>query len=276
MNILPKKSWHVRTRKNIERVKRDEAEAERLARIEQDKTLRIEQEVRIRELRLRSGIPSPKASGHFNLFEAPEDNRQSTNKEHDDEQRQEEAKSEQRAGIFNRLGRSGDANKPWYCLPKPDHNERAGSSPITSSDKKRLKSNLITSIYDPMTTMRHAEEVIRARRAERREQERLTNSSNQQSIAPTNYFDGLQFQGPSQQPSRLLPTEHEIESNAKKNDIEELDFESSPEIVKIIEKDNNPVKPDKRRKHSKKKSKRHKRNSPERKHTKHHHKRRQK
>jgi hypothetical protein len=46
MNILPKKSWHVLSRDNLEKVRKDEAEAKR---IEDDKAKRAALAVRMSE-----------------------------------------------------------------------------------------------------------------------------------------------------------------------------------------------------------------------------------
>lgn len=162
MNILPKKSWHVRTKKNIERVKRDEAEAERLARIEQDRVLHVEQEARIRELRARSGIAETIESKHINLFEGSSDQQQSSSKEEADEKLREQTQWQQKLGIINKLGRSEDANQPWYCstAPKMDLKVKIFTKP------KPLPAPTKPT-YDSFAAKREAERILNMKYASR-------------------------------------------------------------------------------------------------------------
>lgn len=259
MNILPKKSWHVRTRKNIERVQRDEAEAERLAKIEEDRHLEIEQEKRIRELRLRAGVAVPETSGHINLFEQPEDKQTTKNKDHDEEQSREEAQRQQRTGLFNRLGRTEDVNRPWYCNTDGLSSSRAvdaGSNP-----KVEARSKLITNIYDPMTAILEAEQIVRTKRKQQSEHDRLfqrkplefykTNPPPQLSLLPAHLI-------PPTVTQRLLPI---------KNDIPAQESDSSPEIIKVVR--SKKVKTAKVREHrNKNKHKKHKKSSKHHKHDK--------
>ncbi|XP_076046637.1 uncharacterized protein LOC143028434 [Oratosquilla oratoria] len=135
MNILPKKRWHVRTKENIARVRRDEAEAaeEEKKRVERIKL--AEQESRTAFLRQRarekyscnSGeneVPQPSADssdtdtkkeaniytreGNINFFKDIEAGKktEAVNKEHEAEKKAEKEKYEKSIGLLTYLGQS--------------------------------------------------------------------------------------------------------------------------------------------------------------------------
>ncbi|RUS79496.1 hypothetical protein EGW08_012728 [Elysia chlorotica] len=151
MNILPHKSWHVRTKKNIERVRRDE---EKAAEEEKEKQRRIalaEQEARTNLLRNKArsrglppssaesgGLPSGSSANtsrdvsvaqpvskdcvipglgdtkeHMNFFKDIEDGlvKQGTNKEHEAEKKKEQEELEKRIGLLTYLGQTALENK---------------------------------------------------------------------------------------------------------------------------------------------------------------------
>lgn len=169
MNILPKKSWHVRNKKNIERVQRDEAEAERRAKIEKDRQSRIDEELRVRDLRTRLGIESP-ATGHFNLFDPDFDLNQSTqikNKEHENEKVRAQIDWLERGGVSG--GQSHSVKQPRYSSIARTSSvvdkigtisQIIGHDPSTS----RMKTDIVVSKDDPIIAMMQAEEVYRNKR----------------------------------------------------------------------------------------------------------------
>uniref|UniRef100_A0A0B7A7J6 CBF1-interacting co-repressor CIR N-terminal domain-containing protein n=1 Tax=Arion vulgaris TaxID=1028688 RepID=A0A0B7A7J6_9EUPU len=149
MNILPHKSWHVRTKKNIEKVRRDE---EKAAEEEKEKQRRIalaEQEARTDLLRARSknkalidggslsvsdksqpsahqdlfpvtlgridtAIPGLGEKREFmNFFKDIEDGvvKQGKNKEHQEEKKKEQEEFEKKIGLLTYLGQSSLESK---------------------------------------------------------------------------------------------------------------------------------------------------------------------
>lgn len=128
MNILPKKRWHVRTKENIARVRKDEAEA---AEKEKQENLRIEnadREARLSVLKtkskqklLKAGISEPtvveSASDHINLFADYDNALKNTNKQHDDELKEKKEDYEKKIGYLTYLGQDTNESlkkKNWY------------------------------------------------------------------------------------------------------------------------------------------------------------------
>ena len=139
MNILPKKNWHVRTKANIERVRRDEAKAAEEAK-EVDRRIRLaEQEARTSLLRDRAKARMIQSSGreelsltegntelddrdqgdnqvavsephqgHVNLFAALESGQETAdgkgNKEAEAEKKKEQEEYEKKVGYLTYLG----------------------------------------------------------------------------------------------------------------------------------------------------------------------------
>ncbi|KAJ8716071.1 hypothetical protein PYW08_013356 [Mythimna loreyi] len=156
MNILPKKRWHVRTKENIARVRKDEAEA---AEKERQEKLRVEQadrEARLNVLKYKSrqklqehGIkePDPEPTEqatveHINLFENFEDAVRTTNKEHDKDVKEKKEEYEKKIGYLTYLGQDTNealGKKNWYEVP-PEAGGASRSSNIKDTyDKLVLK-----------------------------------------------------------------------------------------------------------------------------------------
>lgn len=160
MNILPKKSWHVRNKDNVARVRRDEAQAREEEKERERRVLLAQQEARTEFLRKkarpRNSLPELEAadagapsSGPVDLFrELLEEGKGVTrsNKEYEEEKRQEKEKQEKALGILTYLGQSAaeaQTQPPWYQLPP----ERGAPPPGPGPDVK-VKSRL-----DPLLEM---------------------------------------------------------------------------------------------------------------------------
>ncbi|XP_003406649.1 leukocyte receptor cluster member 1 [Loxodonta africana] len=160
MNILPKKSWHVRNKDNVARVRRDEAQAREEEKERERRALLAQQEARTEFLRKKArrqnlqpeleavevGAPSP---GPVDLFrELLEEGKGVTrsNKEYEEEKRQEKERQEKALGILTYLGQSAaeaQTQPPWYQLPPGRGPPQPGPGP----DEK------IKSCLDPLREM---------------------------------------------------------------------------------------------------------------------------
>ncbi|XP_014749329.1 PREDICTED: leukocyte receptor cluster member 1 [Sturnus vulgaris] len=148
MNILPKKSWHVRNKDNVARVRRDEAAAEVERRKRDARALRAEQEVRTELLRKRARVggrsPSPPAPPV--LFPPPEE---APNREHEAEKRREQERRERALGVLTYLGQSAAEAQtcpPWYLQP-PRRGEGTRGDPHEVQGGRKA-------VLDPLQDMR--------------------------------------------------------------------------------------------------------------------------
>lgn len=174
MNILPKKRWHVRTKENIARVRRDEAKAAEEERIKQERIQKAETEARINLLRYqarstydgRSKVDNSNTKlEHVNFFAELEDGKIDYNKpntEHEKEKREEKEKYEKQIGYLTYLGQDTNeatGKKNWYEeLPRRlldteknvevEAMKKASNDPIVDI-KKYLNIMRSTSVEEP-------------------------------------------------------------------------------------------------------------------------------
>ncbi|XP_045599326.2 transcriptional regulator ATRX homolog [Procambarus clarkii] len=171
MNILPKKRWHVRTKDNIARVRRDEAQAaeEEKERVQRAKL--AEQEARTAFLRNKArskydggygetqSVQPKKApeqkqppesniytsEGNINFFKDLEDGKQigGTNKEHEEEKKAEQEKYEKSIGYLTYLGQDSleaKGGKAWYELDSGRITQKDEEDPVDNLQEVGLKS----------------------------------------------------------------------------------------------------------------------------------------
>ena len=167
MNILPKKSWHVRKKENIEKVRKDEKEARDQEVEEERRRAMAEREARTGFLRRRArdaaaaaavdasnsvgsvGERSSISSGkqvalrpeeppeHFNLFTTADARME--NADNRAEKKAETEKAERKLGVLTYLGESSvelrgkNGDKPWYFSLPEQHRLRSGGNDASAA-----------------------------------------------------------------------------------------------------------------------------------------------
>ncbi|KAL4707678.1 hypothetical protein ACJJTC_014859 [Scirpophaga incertulas] len=146
MNILPKKRWHVRTKDNIARVRKDEAEAAEKQRQEKNRIENADREARLNILKNKSkeklqalGIEGEKKehipnetskSSHINFFTDIDHAVKNTNKQYEKEKKEKLEDYEKKIGYLTYLGQ--DTNE---ALKKKNWYEVAPTSRFSESNK---------------------------------------------------------------------------------------------------------------------------------------------
>ncbi|KPP78441.1 leukocyte receptor cluster member 1-like [Scleropages formosus] len=180
MNILPKKSWHVRNKDNIARVRRDEARAAEEEREVQRRVERAEQEARTQYLRQKAraslrgegGLEARgaveehrSAHAHLNLFPVEEASQRKGNEEYLKEKKEEKERQERAIGLLVSLGPApGTESTPWYLKDgasrggKDDDRDKKGKdkSRIYPEDEKQKKDKRLKDSLDPLKEIKKA------------------------------------------------------------------------------------------------------------------------
>ncbi|KFD67302.1 hypothetical protein M514_20551 [Trichuris suis] len=127
MNILPKKRWHVRTKENVAKVRKDEAAAAAEERARMARAALAEQEARTKFLISRLGnepatasdSPDEQQRRHLNLFDegGSRGGIFGVNPEAEAEKKQQREREERRIGLLRYLGEGSMEymkQVPWY------------------------------------------------------------------------------------------------------------------------------------------------------------------
>lgn len=171
MNILPKKRWHVRTKENIARVRKDEAEAAEKEQTRQRAIKLAESEARTDLLRKKArqytstsedfislsdnDSESTANKEHVNFFKDVEDGTaeyKKTNKEYEKEKKDEKEKYEKQIGYLTYLGQDTNealGRRSWY-EELPSY-KKLKTADLIDEGEIKLKQK---SLEDPMALMK--------------------------------------------------------------------------------------------------------------------------
>ncbi|XP_043971872.1 leukocyte receptor cluster member 1 [Gambusia affinis] len=190
MNILPKKSWHVRNKDNVARVRRDEAQAAEEEREAKRRVERAEQEARTEYLRRKSraALQSAGAEGaddversessleHLNLFPLEEASEKTGNEEYLREKKEEKEKQERAIGLLVSLGpQPGSEVTPWYMKSSQEKEEERKEKEQRkgiSEEEREKKDRRLKDCLDPLKDMKKAMGVYERREQKKKKEKR--------------------------------------------------------------------------------------------------------
>ncbi|XP_037129696.1 leukocyte receptor cluster member 1 [Syngnathus acus] len=183
MNILPKKSWHVRNKDNIARVRRDEAQAAAEEQEAKRRVERAEQEARTELLRKKARAALQLEAGgsqevkfeeqngaleHLNLFPLEESVVKKDNEEYIKEKKEEQEKQERAIGLLVSLGpQPGTEVTPWYMKSGQEKEEekkekekqsekRNDKGKELTEEEREKKDRQLKNSLDPLKEMKKA------------------------------------------------------------------------------------------------------------------------
>uniref|UniRef100_A0A8C6SXT4 Leukocyte receptor cluster (LRC) member 1 n=1 Tax=Neogobius melanostomus TaxID=47308 RepID=A0A8C6SXT4_9GOBI len=176
MNILPKKSWHVRNKDNVARVRKDEAQAAEEEREAKRRIERAEQEARTEYLRkkARSALEAAgvtrnedeqesrptTVSEHLNLFPLEESSEKKGNEEYLKEKKEETEKQERAIGLLVSLGpQPGEEITPWYMKTgseKVEESKASDKKKTLTEEEKEKKQRRLKDSLDPLHDIKKA------------------------------------------------------------------------------------------------------------------------
>nr|XP_020473329.1 leukocyte receptor cluster member 1 [Monopterus albus] len=196
MNILPKKSWHVRNKDNVARVRRDEAQAAEQEREAKRRLERAEQEARTEYLRRKARAALQSAGGrrdddeqsgaleHLNLFPLEDSSEKKGNEEYLKEKQDEKERQERAIGLLVSLGpQPGSEVTPWYLKTSKEKEERDKKEKRKeiSEEEREKKDRRLKDSLDPLKDIKKALGVKgrkehKSKKKERRDKEEKSTS----------------------------------------------------------------------------------------------------
>uniref|UniRef100_A0A915J4M2 CBF1-interacting co-repressor CIR N-terminal domain-containing protein n=1 Tax=Romanomermis culicivorax TaxID=13658 RepID=A0A915J4M2_ROMCU len=205
MNILPKKRWHVRTKDNVARVRRDEAQAAADEKARVERAALAEQEARTGVLRSKVAAKrshfdgqdiqsstekndSHSSSGHVNFFADLEEKERTfgANKERKEEIRLEKEAEEKKIGLLKYLGEGSSEymkETPWY--------QKLPQRPNPAKERNIVKQTAVNN-QEPSFTMSNVEHSFkstskREKKSKKRKKHSISSSSDSSTSSDHNF-----------------------------------------------------------------------------------------